>query len=127
MRNVLKVCLDKGVSSIAIPSLGAGNLGYPHHVVADVMFNEVRIFNSQHPSFFKEIIFILTERKVYESFMKVYAQQLCDSSTKEVSYFMLEMCLNTIIVSYVYVMVDGPAVITQTSVVLLWPVFSMGT
>ena len=89
MRNVLKVCLDKGVSSIAIPSLGAGNLGYPHHVVADVMFNEVLIFNSQHPSFFKEIIFILTERKVYESFIKVYAQQLCDSSTKEVSSFML--------------------------------------
>ena len=38
------------------------------------------------------------------------------------------MCLNTIIYSYVYVyvMVYGPAVIAQTSVVLLWPVFFNG-
>lgn len=86
MRNLLQVCLNRSVTSIAIPSLGAGKLGYPHNVVADILFTEVLGFNNQHPSFFKKIIFVLSENEIYETFMKVYVQRLHISSAKEVSY-----------------------------------------
>lgn len=81
IKRLLQVALDRGVSSIAIPSLGAGKLGYPHQMVAVTLFSEVLLFNQKHPSCIKKFIFVLAENSVYESFIKVYTQHLCESGT----------------------------------------------
>lgn len=91
VRNILCICLNRIITSIAIPSLGVGKLRYPHHVVADVLFTEVLAFNEKHPTFFKKIVFVLSEREVYESFMKVYIEQLHICSTEAVSYLIFSI------------------------------------
>ena len=80
MKNVLKICLKNGISSVAIPSLGTGNLGYPYHVVATILLRELILFNKEHPS---HIMFtlVLAENAVYEGFIKVYAQNLCEEGS----------------------------------------------
>ena len=77
IRNILQVCLKQNITSIAIPSLGTGKLGYPHHVVADILFAEILVFNETHPAYFKQMVFVLSKKEIYESFMKVYVKQLC--------------------------------------------------
>lgn len=76
VRNVLHVCWNKSLSSVAFPSLGTGILGYPPHVVADILFTEVLVFNNKHPAFFRDVVFVIYEKEIYESFMKVYIKQL---------------------------------------------------
>lgn len=76
IRNVLHVCRNKSLSSVAFPSLGTGILGYPPHVVADILFTEVLVFNNKHPAFFRDVVFVISEKEIYESFMKVYIKQL---------------------------------------------------
>jgi O-acetyl-ADP-ribose deacetylase (regulator of RNase III) len=78
------------MTSIAIPSLGAGKLGYPHHIIADILFTEVLVFNQQHPAFLQKVVFVLSEKEIYESFMKVYVQQLCVCSSEEVEPLQME-------------------------------------
>ena len=85
IQNILQICLNRNMTSIAIPSLGAGKLGYPHHIIADILFTEVLVFNQQHPAFLQKVVFVLSEKEIYESFMKVYVQQLCVCSSEEVS------------------------------------------
>ena len=38
------------MTSIALPAIGAGGLGYPHDVVAKTMVDEIREFRRQHPT-----------------------------------------------------------------------------
>ena len=83
MKNLLKVCLENGISSIAIPSLGTGNLGYPHYVVATILLRELILFNKEHPSRITST-FVLAENAVYEGFIKVYAQNLCENGSEKV-------------------------------------------
>ena len=75
------------MTSIAIPSLGAGKFGYPQHIVADIIFTEVLVFNQQHPAFLQKMVFVLSEKDVYEHFMKVYVQQLCVCEVSHVFFF----------------------------------------
>lgn len=76
IRNVLHVCQNRSLTSVAFPSLGTGKLGYPPHVVADILFTEVLVFNNKHPAFFQDVVFVISEKEMYESFMKVYIKQL---------------------------------------------------
>ena len=50
MKTVLvEICLeaaDKGVSSIAIPALGTGKLGWPARVVSNLMVEAIEAFDS---------------------------------------------------------------------------------
>ena len=84
MQNILQICLDQSLTSIAIPSLGTGKLGYPHHLVADVVISEVLGFNEKHPKFFKKVVLVLSERHVYEKCMKIYAEKLLTSTSEKV-------------------------------------------
>lgn len=99
MKNLLRVALDRGISSIAIPSLGAGKLGYPHQMVAVTLFSEVLLFNQKHPSCIKKFLFVLAENSVYESFIKVYTQQLCETGShaaeviNDIVFFELCICI----------------------------------
>ena len=85
--NVLQVCFDRKLTSIAIPSLGIGNLSYPHNIVADILITEVLGFNAKHPHYFEKVVFVLSEKEVYESFMKNYLKHLCICSKEGVSSF----------------------------------------
>ena len=85
VRNILRICLNRTITSIAIPSLGVGKLHYPHHVVASVLFTEALVFNEKRPAFFQKIVFVLSEKEIYESFMKVYIEQLYAYRTEKVS------------------------------------------
>ena len=38
---------SQGMTSIAIPAIGTGNLGYPGHVTANVMFEAVAEFSQR--------------------------------------------------------------------------------
>ena len=84
MQNILQICLDQSLTSIAIPSLGTGKLGYPHHLVADVVISEVLGFNEKHPKFFKKVVLVLSERHVYEKCMKIYSEKLLTSTSEKV-------------------------------------------
>jgi poly [ADP-ribose] polymerase 10/14/15 len=84
MQNILQICLDQSLTSIAIPSLGTGKLGYPHHLVANVVISEVLGFNEKHPKFFKKVVLVLSERDVYEKCMKIYAEKLLTSTSEKV-------------------------------------------
>ena len=84
MQNVLQICFDQSLTSIAIPSLGTGQLGYPHHLVADVVISEVLGFNEKHPNFLKKVVFVLAERDTYEKCIKVYAEKLLTSTSEKV-------------------------------------------
>ena len=53
LRQIVTSCLKKsseaGMTSIVLPAAGTGNLGYPRHVVATAMFDEVKIFSTNNP------------------------------------------------------------------------------
>ena len=52
LENIIKKCLEEadrcGATSIAFPALGAGNLGYPSHVVARIMVGTVATYIKSH-------------------------------------------------------------------------------
>ena len=87
VRNILQICLDLSITSIAFPSLGTGKLGYPHDVVADIILAEVLGFNKRHKKFFERFVLVLSETDVYEIFMKVYAEKLQLSMTEKVRVY----------------------------------------
>ena len=87
VQNILKICHNQSLTSIAIPSLGTGKLGYPNNFVADIIISEVLGFNEKYPKFLKEVVLVLYERDVYEACMKVYAEKLQISTLEKVRLF----------------------------------------
>ena len=76
---VLKTANERCVKSIAIPSLGVGNLNYPASVSARILFDEVIAFRAQFPNAsIQKFHFVIFEKKVYEEFSKEYAQRMND-------------------------------------------------
>ena len=88
VQNILQICFDKSLTSIAFPSIGTGNLGYPSNIVADVIFSEVIAFSEKHPLYFKRVVLVLPERSKFQSFMKVFAEKLQVHSIENVSVSM---------------------------------------
>ena len=79
MRAVLQAAKGKGVSSIAIPSLGVGNLNYPASVSARILFDQVIAFHAQFPdASLQKFHFVVYEKKAYDEFSKEYAQRMND-------------------------------------------------
>ncbi len=81
VRTVLQTAKGKGVKSIAIPSLGVGNLNYPASVSARILFDQVIAFHAQFPNAsIQKFHFVIYEKKVYEEFSKEYAQRMNDGA-----------------------------------------------
>ena len=79
MRAVLQAAKEKGVSSIAIPSLGVGNLNYPASVSARILFDQVIAFHAQFPkASLRKFHFVIYEKKTYDEFSKEYARRMND-------------------------------------------------
>jgi poly [ADP-ribose] polymerase 10/14/15 len=79
VRQYVAGCLDlahqKGHQSIAIPAIGTGNLGYPKHVVAHAMYDEVYKFSQANPRTSLTIIRLVVYDKDAET-IKVLLDQI---------------------------------------------------
>ncbi len=84
VRQILRIAKDNSVSSIAIPSLGVANLGYPENVSAKILFQEVIAFHSQYPSSIQKFIFVIYEKNVFQVFSKEFTQQMSGEATAQV-------------------------------------------
>lgn len=76
------------ISSIAIPSLGVANLGYPADVSAKILFQEVIAFHMQFPTTVQKFIFVIFEKNVFQAFSKEYAEQMSGGSHANVCNYM---------------------------------------
>ena len=67
----MQICGDKGVKSIAFPSLGTGNLGFPNAVVARVMLKEIFKYLSDHKkTSISEVNLVIYMKDTLESFRR---------------------------------------------------------
>ena len=71
VRSSLEKCSQLGVSSIAFPSIGAGNLQFPNDIVAEVMVNEIHSFLISHPSSISTVHLVIFMTDTYQAFEKV--------------------------------------------------------
>ena len=83
VQNILRAAHAKGVASIAIPSLGVGNLHYPADVSARILFDEVMAFHARNPSPIQTFHFVIYQKQVYEAFNKEYVQLMTGRSTHQ--------------------------------------------
>ncbi|XP_053295537.1 poly(ADP-ribose) polymerase family member 14-related sequence 1 [Pleuronectes platessa] len=60
---IFKDCLDKAedtsLTSIALPAVGTGNLGFPRDLVASSMLSEISAFSMKKPKHLKEVVIVL--------------------------------------------------------------------
>lgn len=69
MCRCLKKCEEKGAKSIAFPSIGTGNLGYPNNVVAKIMVKEIfDYFSFTKKSVIKTVYLTIFMSDTYMSF-----------------------------------------------------------
>ena len=71
----LKECTKLGVTSIAFPAIGTGNLGYPNDVVARVMVEAISSFLSAKSSKLNAVYLVTYMTDTYQAFQKELANQ----------------------------------------------------
>ena len=86
----MRVCGEKGCSSIAFPALGAGNLHYPSLVVAKVMINAVHNYFQANgaTTSIKEVKFVIFVNETYNKFKNYLSKLSGDLPQPEPSYGM---------------------------------------
>ncbi len=105
MQAILRTARAEGVQSLAIPSLGVGNLNYPADVSAKILFEEIIAFHGRNPNSNMTFHFVVFDQSAYLEFSKVYAQKMNSaSSTKKVGL----ICELIIIVSMLLVTITEP-------------------
>lgn len=76
LREIVTKCLEEctrlRVKTLSIPSIGAGNLKYPHSVVANVLIEETVSFfqKNQRRTTLTLVHFVIYEQNIYEEFKK---------------------------------------------------------
>lgn len=58
-RNSLSIALEKGIRTIAFPSVSTGVYGYPVSEAAEVAVDTVKKFTEQHDNSFDDIVWVL--------------------------------------------------------------------
>ena len=77
LENIIKKCLEEadrcGATSIAFPALGAGNLGYPSHVVARIMVGTVATYFKSHryANSIETVLLMINIQDVFKKFQKM--------------------------------------------------------
>ena len=77
LREIVTKCLEEcthlRVKTLSIPSIGAGNLKYPHSVVANALIEETASFfqKNQRRTTLTLVHFVIYEQNIYEEFRKV--------------------------------------------------------
>ncbi len=69
-RNSLQIALDKGIRTIAFPSISTGVYGYPLDQAALVAVNAVSEFVSKHPDSFDLIEWVCFDNRTLDSYTK---------------------------------------------------------
>ena len=84
MMDVMQNCGKVQASSVAIPSIGAGNLGFPPDVVARIMFQTTTAYLKQNiNTSLKKIILVIFDSTTYNAFQA--AQPRFSSSSSMIS------------------------------------------
>ena len=73
-RNSLTVAMDKGIRSIAFPSISTGVYSYPLEQAAVVAVNTVCDFIEKHPDDFDEILWVLFSDSAKEAYDKAISK-----------------------------------------------------
>lgn len=73
-KNSLKVAMDKGIRSIAFPSISTGVYSYPLEQATEVAVKTVCDFVENYPSAFDEIIWVLFSDDAKEVYDQVFAK-----------------------------------------------------
>ena len=76
VRVILRTAKQEGRSSIAIPSLGTANLGYPSSVSAKALLDEVVAFHTQNPTAIQMYHFVVYKESDFDVFKQEYDKQL---------------------------------------------------
>ena len=72
----LQVCEQRSACSIAFPSLGTGNLGYPPKIVAKVMITTVQnYFKTYRTTCIRSVKFIIFIDNIFKEFASLLSQQ----------------------------------------------------
>ncbi len=96
VKQIFRVAKSNNVTSIAIPSLGVANLGYPESVSASILFQEIIAFYSQYPNSIQKFILVIYEKSVFQVFSKEFAQQLSGQGTLPQVCVMLSLYVYTV-------------------------------
>ena len=84
VKQILCIGKNMSVSSIAIPSLGLANLGFPANISARILFQEVIAFHAQYPNSIQKFVFVIYEKTVFQAFSKEFADQMSGGSQPQV-------------------------------------------
>lgn len=74
-KNSLQIAADRGIRSIAFPSISIGMYSYPLNQAADIAVNAVYEFLKDHPDSFDEILWVLFDAKTKAAYDSVLASQ----------------------------------------------------
>ena len=85
IKNCLKACDKREVTSVAFPALGAGALGYPAHVVARVMITSVQNYFQTNITLIQAVKFVIFMDDTYKEFQSFLSSQDSGSTNMNVS------------------------------------------
>ena len=90
MRAILRTAEKTGAKSLAIPSLGVGNLHFPARISAKILFDEVITFQSRNSGLGMKFHFVIFDQKVHQEFSKEFAEKMSSPMPqRKVSLFKL--------------------------------------
>ena len=72
-KNSLQLAVDRGIRSIAFPSISTGVYSYPLDQAADIAVNAVHAFVADHPDSIDEIIWVLFDARTKAAYDKALA------------------------------------------------------
>lgn len=75
-RHSLKLAEEKGIRTIAFPSISTGVYGYPVQKAAETAVSTVKTYVNEHPDAFDEILWVLFDRNTYQ----VYTEALGEAT-----------------------------------------------
>jgi len=70
-RNSLQLALEKGIKTIAFPSISTGAYGYPVELACRIALNEVLLFNAAHPEI-QKVIFVCFDEITYQAYLDAH-------------------------------------------------------
>ncbi|KAK2181573.1 hypothetical protein NP493_393g05033 [Ridgeia piscesae] len=63
LTNCFQAVHAQNLTSVAFPAIGTGQLGFPHRLVAEIMFDELRQFSSRNPeTSLKDVRFVVYQK-----------------------------------------------------------------
>ncbi|XP_063788864.1 protein mono-ADP-ribosyltransferase PARP14-like [Pseudophryne corroboree] len=91
LRSIIETCLKiaekRHLTSITFPAIGTGNLGFPRHIAAGLMLDEILTFSSKRKiQYVQEVVFMLhpTDKETITDFSRELTKRKDRNATKSV-------------------------------------------